>query len=79
VSGFGFRWQVLLDLLLKELNPRIPDAREFAMNRRVLLAMTRGGTDVDAPVEAIVSVSPPEKIPAWTARSGEYLVSKFYW
>ena len=45
--------------MLKELNPRRLDAREFAFNRRVLLARTPEGVDVDiALVERRLRVKP---------------------
>ncbi len=51
LTGFGGEEQ-FVDLLLKELNPRRPDAREFALSRRVLLVRTRGGVDVDVALGA---------------------------
>jgi len=38
---------------LRELNPRRPDAREFALARRVLLAETKSGVDVDVALGAL--------------------------
>jgi hypothetical protein len=46
LTGFGDE-EEFVDTLLQELKPRRPDAREFALNRRVLLAQTRAGVDVD--------------------------------
>ncbi|MBI2950193.1 MAG: nucleotidyl transferase AbiEii/AbiGii toxin family protein [Verrucomicrobia bacterium] len=42
-----------VDALLKELNPRRPDAREFALRNRVLLLQTRDGVDVDIALGAL--------------------------
>ena len=46
LTGFGDE-EKFADALLKELNPRRPDAREFALRHRVLLARTSSGVDVD--------------------------------
>lgn len=46
LTGFGGE-ERFVDALLKELKPRRPDAREFALSRRVLLARTNGGVNVD--------------------------------
>lgn len=46
LTGFGGE-DKFVDALLKELNPRRPDAREFALSRRVLLARTNSGVNVD--------------------------------
>jgi hypothetical protein len=52
LTGFGDE-EKFVDELLKELNPRRPDAREFALSRRVLLAQTRAGVDVDIALGAL--------------------------
>lgn len=52
MTGFGDE-ERFVDALLKELNPRRPDAREFALNHRVLLAQTRDGVDVDIALGAL--------------------------
>ena len=52
LTGFGEE-EKFIDTLLKELNPRRPDARDFALNRRVLLAQTRAGVDVDIALGAL--------------------------
>jgi len=46
LTGFGNE-ENFVDILLQELNPRRPDAREFALRSRVLLAQTKDGVDVD--------------------------------
>jgi hypothetical protein len=51
LTGFGGE-EKFVDLLLKELNPRRPDAREFALSRRVLLVRTTSGVDVDVALGA---------------------------
>jgi len=52
LTGFGNE-EKFIDALLKELNPRRPDAREFALSSRVLLAQTRDGVDVDVALGAL--------------------------
>jgi hypothetical protein len=46
LTGFGEE-ERFVEKLLVELVPRRPDAREFALTHRVLLAQTRGGVSVD--------------------------------
>jgi hypothetical protein len=46
LTGFG-KEEEFADILLKEFRPRQPDAREFALTSRVLLAKTTDGIDVD--------------------------------
>src|SRR5207245_546392 len=52
LTGFGAE-EKFIDALLKELNPRRPGAREFALSSRVLLAQTREGVDVDLALGAL--------------------------
>ena len=52
MTGFGDE-ERFVDALLKELAPRRPDAREFALSRRVLLAKTQSGIDVDVALGAL--------------------------
>jgi hypothetical protein len=52
LTGFG-REEEFVDELLQELLPRNPDAREFALSRRVFLAKTRDGVDVDIALGAL--------------------------
>ena len=52
LTGFGNE-EKFVDALLEELQPRRPDAREFALNHRVLLARTRGGIEVDIALGAL--------------------------
>lgn len=46
ITGFG-REEEFVDRLLATFSPRRPDAREFALSRRVLLARTTRGIDID--------------------------------
>jgi hypothetical protein len=46
LTGFG-REETFVDLLLREYPGRLRDARQFALRRRVLLARTRSGVDLD--------------------------------
>ncbi len=52
LTGFGHE-EEFVDSLLKEFLPRRPDAREFALSRRVLLVETRKGVGVDAALGAL--------------------------
>ncbi len=52
LTGFGEE-EVFVDALLKQLKPRRPDARDFALRQRVLLAQTAGGVDVDIALGAL--------------------------
>ena len=52
VTGFGGE-ETFVDALLRELEPRRPDAREFSLSRRVLLARTPAGVDVDIALGAL--------------------------
>ncbi len=46
LTGFG-QEKKFVDVLLSELSPRLPDAAEFALRHRVLLAKTSEEVDVD--------------------------------
>jgi hypothetical protein len=52
LTGFG-KEELFADALLESFEPRRPDAREFALSRRVLLVCTRGGVDVDVAFGAL--------------------------
>lgn len=52
LTGFG-QEEKFIDALLQELNPRRPDARQFALSHRVLLAKTRSGVEVDVALGAL--------------------------
>ena len=52
LTGFGDE-EKFVDALLKELKPRRPDARAFALSRRVLLAQTADGVSVDIALGAL--------------------------
>jgi hypothetical protein len=52
LTGFGSEEQ-FVDSMLKEFIPRRPDAREFALSRRVLLIETRKGVGVDVALGAL--------------------------
>jgi len=52
LTGFGEE-EGFVDALLREFQPRRPDAREFALKRRVLLIQTREGVGVDAALGAL--------------------------
>jgi hypothetical protein len=46
LTGFGAE-STFVDALLENYSPRRADAREFALNSRVLLLQTRGGVGID--------------------------------
>lgn len=52
LTGFGDE-EKFIDELLNELKPRRPDARQFALSHRVLLAQTRAGVEVDIALGAL--------------------------
>lgn len=52
MTGFGVE-EKFVDALLEELRPRRPDARAFALSRRVLLAQTIDGVSVDIALGAL--------------------------
>lgn len=52
VTGFGGE-EPFVDKLLASLRPRIPDAREFALAHRTLLAIAGNGVDVDIALGAM--------------------------
>ena len=52
LTGFGAE-ESFVDPLLGNLQPRRPDAREFALRHRVLLARTAEGIDVDVALGAL--------------------------
>lgn len=52
LTGYGSE-EHYIDQLLAALEPRRPDAREFAVRHRVLLARTSDGVDVDVALGAL--------------------------
>jgi hypothetical protein len=52
LTGFGSE-QAFVDPLLKQFSGRIRDARQFALDHRVLLARTAGGVDLDFALGAL--------------------------
>lgn len=75
LTGFGGE-EVFVDALLKELNPRRPDAREFALSRRVLLAQTKEGVDVDIALGALpFEERTVVRASAWQVRKGVALTT----
>lgn len=52
LSGFG-REEEFIEPLLQAFSGRRPDAREFALNHRVLLARTSAGIDLDIALGAV--------------------------
>jgi hypothetical protein len=52
LTGYGTE-DAFIDELLAHFEPRRPDAREFALLSRVLLARTKGGIDIDVSLGAL--------------------------
>lgn len=52
ISGFG-READYIDQFLSSFTPRIPDAREFALQHRVLLLLSRNGIPLDVALGAM--------------------------
>jgi len=52
VTGFGFE-EPYVDALLQRFTGRVRDARNFALQHRVLLARTAGGVDLDIALGAL--------------------------
>ena len=52
LTGFGSEG-AFIDAILRQFTPRRRDAREFALQRRVLLARTTGGVDLDFSLGAL--------------------------
>ncbi len=52
LTGFGNELEYI-DKLLKYFKPRINDAKEFALNNRVLLLMTESGIGIDISLAAL--------------------------
>jgi hypothetical protein len=75
LTGFGDE-EKFVDALLKELNPRRPDAREFALRHRVLLAQTRAGVPVDIALGALpFEERSVARATAWEVRGGVMLTT----
>jgi hypothetical protein len=75
LTGFGDE-EKFVDSLLKEFTPRRPDAREFALSRRVLLIQTRKGVGVDAALGAFpFEERSVQRASEWTWAAGQSLVT----
>ncbi len=75
LTGFGDE-EKFVDGLLKRLNPRRPDAREFALSRRVLLAETSERVEVDVALGALpFEERTVARASAWQVREGVTLIT----
>ncbi len=75
LTGFGDE-ERFVDGLLKRLNPRHPDSREFALSRRVLLAQTPEAVEVDIALGAIpFEERTVARASAWQVREGVTLTT----
>jgi hypothetical protein len=75
LTGFGSE-EAFVDALLKRFAPRRPDARDFALSRRVLLIQTRKGVGVDAALGALpFEERTVQRASEWDWATGETLVT----
>jgi hypothetical protein len=75
LTGFG-KEEAFVDSLLTEFLPRRPDAREFALSRRVLLIETRQGVGVDAALGALpFEERTVNRASEWTWAAGHSLIT----
>jgi hypothetical protein len=75
LTGFGEE-EKFVDALLTELAPRRPDAREFALTRRVLLAKTPDGVEVDIALGALpFEERTINRASAWKVRNDVTLIT----
>lgn len=75
LTGFGSE-EAFVDALLKRFAPRRPDARDFALSRRVLLIQTRKGVGVDAALGALpFEERTVHRASEWDWATGETLVT----
>ena len=64
----------VLDALLAHFQPRRPDARAFALDRRVLLLVTTEGVGIDAALAAFpFEIEAIEKATPWSLNEGSVL------
>jgi hypothetical protein len=75
LTGFGGE-ETYADTLLNRFLARRPDAREFALTRRVLLIRTAGGVDVDVALGAFpFEERSIQRSSAWTWAENQSLVT----
>jgi hypothetical protein len=75
LTGFGEEAS-FVDGLLRLLDPRRPDARDFALRNRVLLARTRSGVDVDVALGALpFEERSVARATPWVVREGVVLTT----
>lgn len=75
LTGFGHE-EKFVDPLLNALTPRRPDARDFALTHRVLLARTPAGVDVDIALGALpFEERSVDRASAWNVRDGVVLTT----
>jgi hypothetical protein len=75
LTGFGNE-ESFIDPLLQWLEPRRPDAREFAVRQRVLLGRTPGGVDVDIALGGLpFEERCVERSSTWEWTDGETLIT----
>jgi len=75
LTGFG-QEERFVDALLQELLPRSPEAREFALSHRVLLARTYDGVDVDIALVGLpFEERTIERATPWQLRDGVVLTT----
>jgi hypothetical protein len=75
LTGFGGE-EAFADALLEVFQPRRPDARDFALSRRVLLVRTTSGVDVDVALGAFpFEERSIQRSSAWSWMPGQTLIT----
>jgi hypothetical protein len=75
LTGFDGE-EAYVDALLQEFKPRRPDAKEFALSRRVLLIETNEGIGVDAALGALpFEERTVQRATAWTWERDQSLIT----
>lgn len=75
LTGFGNE-ESFIDPLLQWLQPRRPDAREFALRQRVFLGRTPGGVDVDIAMGAFpFEERSVQRASQWMWSDGQFLTT----
>jgi hypothetical protein len=75
LTGFGTE-ERFVDALLDKFAPRRPDARDFALSRRVLLIRTGSGVDVDVALGAFpFEERSVHRSSAWLWTTGQTLIT----
>lgn len=75
ITGYGSE-EVFIDTLLAEFEPRRSDARQFALQYRVLLARTESGVDIDVSLGALpFEERSVQRSSTWSVKRGQKLTT----